>query len=181
VADKDQRRQVNKLVEDVLSGRINRRQLMQRAAALGITVPGVLMMRAVPEAAAQDATPASGATPKPGGSLRAIVVDDPKYLDIHVTQLAQSRNVMASVYETLTELDAKEGKTVGRLAKDWTFTEPTKLDMNLQEGVKFHGGPPTSSSRSSTSSRRPPARRTRPSSTRSTPSRRPHRPRSAST
>src|SRR5215211_1440826 len=140
VADTEQRNQVNELVEGVLCGRVNRRQLIQRAAALGITVPGVLLMRAAPETAAQDATPAAALTGKPGGTLRAIVVDDPKYLDIHVTQLAQSRNVMASVYETLTELDAKEGKTVGRLAKDWTFTEPTKLDMNLQEGVKFHGG-----------------------------------------
>ena len=135
----NKRREVNNLVEEVLSGRVNRRELMLRAAALGITVPGVLLMRAAPDVAAQDATP-EALTGKPGGSLRVIVVDDPKYLDIHVTQLAQSRNVMASVYETLTELDAQSGKTVGRLAKDWTFTEPTKLDMNLQEGVKFHGG-----------------------------------------
>jgi ABC-type transport system substrate-binding protein len=132
------RREVNKLVEGVLNGRINRRQLMHKAAALGITVPGVLLMRAAPDVAAQEATPS--VTPKTGGTLRAIVVDDPKYLDIHVTQLAQSRNVMASVYETLTKLDGKDFKTKGLLAKDWTFTEPTKLDMNLQEGVKFHKG-----------------------------------------
>jgi ABC-type transport system substrate-binding protein len=139
VADNEKRRQVNRLVEDVLSGRVNRRQLMQRAAALGITVPGVLMMRAAPDVAAQDATPA-GATPKPGGTVRVLVVDDPKYLDIHVTQLAQSRNVMASIYETLTMLDGMDGQIKPLLATDWTFTEPTKLDMNLQPGVKFHKG-----------------------------------------
>ncbi|MEA2584570.1 MAG: peptide/nickel transport system substrate-binding protein, partial [Thermomicrobiales bacterium] len=138
VADNDKQREVNKLVEGVLSGRINRRQLMRRAAALGITVPGVLMMHAAPDVAAQDATPAANV--KTGGSLRAIVVDDPKYLDIHVTQLAQSRNVMASIYETLTVLDGKDGQIKGLLAKEWTFTEPTKLDMTLQEGVTFHKG-----------------------------------------
>ena len=138
MTDKIRRRQVNQLVEGVLSGRVDRRELVKRAAALGVAVPGVLMMRAAPPVAAQEATPAT--QPKTGGTLRAIVVDDPKYLDIHITQLAQSRNVMANVYETLTILDPVDFQTKGRLAKDWTFTEPTKLDMNLQEGVTFHGG-----------------------------------------
>jgi hypothetical protein len=43
------------------AGRANRRELMQRAAALGIAVPGVLMSRAVPDVTAapraQDASP----------------------------------------------------------------------------------------------------------------------------
>ena len=66
-------RQSSNLVDGVLSGRVNRRELMQRAAALGIAVPGVLLARAAPDvmaaprvtARAQDATP----TPKAGGSL----------------------------------------------------------------------------------------------------------------
>ena len=93
-----------KLVDGVLTGKVTRRELAQRAAALGFVVPGVLAMRATPDAAAQDAQ----ATPKPGGTLTAIVVDDPKSLDILVTQLAQSRNMMASVYETLTYIDAAD-------------------------------------------------------------------------
>lgn len=136
------RREVNRLVEDALSGRIDRRELMKRAAILGIAVPGVLAMRTAPSLAAakQEATPA----PKVGGKLVAITVDDPKYLDIQVTQLAQSRNVMESIYDTLTYLDAADPAftTKGRLAKEWTFTEPTKLDMTLQEGVTFHEGQP---------------------------------------
>jgi len=133
------KQEVMKLVDGVLSGKVNRRELMQRAAVLGFAVPGVLAMRAVPEAAA---APRAQATPKPGGTLTAIVVDDPKFLDIHVTQLAQSRNVMASIYETLTYIDAADPTfpTKGRLATEWTFTEPTKLDFKLQSGVKFHGG-----------------------------------------
>ena len=133
------KQEVMKLVDGVLSGKVNRRELMQRAAVLGFVVPGVLAMRAVPEAAA---APRAQATPKPGGTLTAIVVDDPKFLDIHVTQLAQSRNVMASIYETLTYIDAADPTfpTKGRLATEWTFTEPTKLDFKLQSGVKFHGG-----------------------------------------
>ena len=132
--------EVNRLVTGVLEGRIDRRELMRKAAALGITVPGVLVLRAVPETGA--ALRAQDAAAKPGGSLRAIVVDDPKFLDIHVTQLAQSRNIMASVYEALTFIDAADPTfpVKGRLASEWTFTEPTKLDFKLRSGIKFHGG-----------------------------------------
>jgi peptide/nickel transport system substrate-binding protein len=133
-----EKQELMKLVDGVLTGKVTRRELAQRAAALGFVVPGVLAMRATPDVSAQDAQ----ATPKPGGTLTAIVVDDPKFLDIHVTQLAQSRNIMASIYETLTYIDAADPSfpTKGRLATEWAFTEPTKLDFKLQPGVKFHNG-----------------------------------------
>lgn len=70
------------------------------------------------------------------------MVDDPQSLNILVTQLAQSRNVMDNVYDTLTYLDASDPTFAikGRLASGWVFTEPTKLDFTLREGVTFHGG-----------------------------------------
>ena len=144
MVDKSLQREVDKLVDGVLSGNINRRELLQRAAALGIAVPGVLLARAAPDAvAAPRATArAQDATPKSGGSLRAIIVDDPNSLDPLVTQLAQVRQTMTSVYDTLTYLDAADPTfpIKGRLAKEWTFTEPTTFDMMLHEGVTFHGG-----------------------------------------
>ncbi len=140
--DRVRRGAINRLVDGVLAGRVDRRELLRRSAALGFVVPGVLLIRAAP-AGAQEGTPeASPRAGRPGGTLRAIVVDDPKSLDIQITQLAQSRNVMASVYETLTFLDPADFKTKGRLASSWVFTEPTKLDMTLQAGVVFHGGQP---------------------------------------
>jgi peptide/nickel transport system substrate-binding protein len=144
-------REIKQLVDDVLTGRVNRRQLFARAAALGIGVPGILAMRA----SAQEASPEAGApevfsyplpavdpNAKAGGTLRVIVVDDPQSLNILVTQLAQSRNVMESVYDTLTYLDVSDPSFTikGRLAESWQFTEPTKLDFKLRAGVKFHQG-----------------------------------------
>ena len=52
MVDKSLQREVDKLVDGVLSGRVNRRELLQRAAALGIAVPGVLLARATPDAVA---------------------------------------------------------------------------------------------------------------------------------
>jgi len=144
VADKSLQREVDKLVDGVLSGRVNRRELMQRAAALGIAVPGLLLARAAPDAMAAShvTTRTQDATPKPGGSLRVIIVDDPNFLDPLVSQLAQVRQTMTSVYDTLTYLDAADPTfpIKGRLAKEWTFTDPTTFDMILHEGVTFHGG-----------------------------------------
>jgi ABC-type transport system substrate-binding protein len=144
VVDKSLQREVDNLVDGVLSGRVNRRELMQRAAALGIAVPGVLLAQAAPDAMAAPRVTARAqdATPKSGGSLRAIIVDDPNFLDPLVTQLAQVRQTMTSVYDTLTYLDAADPTfpIKGRLAKEWTFTQPTTFDMVLHEGVTFHGG-----------------------------------------
>jgi peptide/nickel transport system substrate-binding protein len=144
--------EVKRLVDDVLSGRINRRQLMTRAAALGIGVPGLLAMQSPRDAFAQGATPEAVSFPlpspdpsaRPGGTLRVIVVDDPQSLDILVTQLGQSRNVMESVFDCLTYLDASDPAFTikGRLAESWVFTEPTKLDFTLRSGVTFHAGQP---------------------------------------
>jgi peptide/nickel transport system substrate-binding protein len=136
------RNEVHTLVQDVLAGRINRRELLLKAAAMGIVVPGVLAMQAAADVSAapraQDASP----TPISGGTLTAIIVDDPKFLDIHVTQLAQSRNMMASIYEALTYVDLTDPTfpLKGRLAESWAFTEPTKLDFKLRSGIKWHDG-----------------------------------------
>ena len=136
------KRELHNLVDGVLSGRVNRRELLQRAAALGIAVPGVLLMRAAPDAAAAPRAQAAP-TPKAGGTLTAIVVDDPNFLDIHVTQLAQSRNVMD---ERLRHADlprrrrSRPSRPRAGWPTEWTFTEPTKLDIKLQEGVTFHEG-----------------------------------------
>jgi len=140
--DQVRRGAINRLVDRVLEGRVNRRELLRRSAALGFVVPGVLLIKAAPAGAHEGTPVASPPAGRPGGTLRAIVVDDPKSLDIQITQLAQSRNVMASVYETLTYLDPADFKTKGRLASSWVFTEPTKLDLTLQGGVVFHGGQP---------------------------------------
>jgi hypothetical protein len=55
-----------------------------------------------------------------GRSLRAIIVDDPNFLDPLVTQLAQVRQTMTSVYDTLTYSTPpiRPFRSCGRLAKE---------------------------------------------------------------
>ena len=54
------------LVHEVMSGRVSRRSLMKRAAALGLAAPVVAGLARIQGAAAQDATP--GASPVTGGA-----------------------------------------------------------------------------------------------------------------
>lgn len=127
----------DRVLGNALAGRIDRRELMTAAAALGVAGSAALAMGSVP-ALAQDATP----TPKMGGTLTAIIVDDPNFLDVLVSQLAQVRNIMESVYDTLTYLDASDPAFTikSRLATEWSFPEDLIMELKLQEGVKFHNG-----------------------------------------
>jgi peptide/nickel transport system substrate-binding protein/glutathione transport system substrate-binding protein len=133
----DRRYAVNALIQDALNGRINRRELMKRAAALGVAVPGVIAL-GVPrgEVAAQEASP----TPKTGGNLTTLTIGDPKSLDIQVSQLAQLRQMIGSMYDRLVYHDLSDYSLKPQLAKEWTWTDPTTLDVPLVEGVTFHGG-----------------------------------------
>ncbi|HET8522007.1 MAG TPA: ABC transporter substrate-binding protein, partial [Thermomicrobiales bacterium] len=136
----DRRYAVNSLIQDALNGRINRRELMKRAAALGVTVPGVIALSvphgAVAAAAAQEASP----TPKTGGNLTTLTIGDPKSLDIQVSQLAQLRQMIGSMYDRLVYHDLSDYSLKPQLAKEWTWTDPKTLDVPLVEGVTFHDG-----------------------------------------
>jgi ABC-type transport system substrate-binding protein len=135
----DRRYAVNALIQDALNGRINRRELMKRAAALGVAVPGVIAL-SVPrgEVAAQEASPIA----KTGGNLTALTIGDPKSLDIQVSQLAQLRQMIGSMYDRLVYHDLSDYSLKPQLAKEWTWTDPTTLDVPLVESVTFHDGQP---------------------------------------
>jgi len=137
VTENEQSRELTKLVDDALNGRISRRQLAKGAAALGVVLPGILALRTMPDV---EAAPAAQATPTTGGTLKVIIVDDPNSLDIQVSQLNQCRETLNSIYETLTLFDATDGQVKGLLSSEWSFPDPNTLEMKLQPNVKFHNG-----------------------------------------
>lgn len=46
----------------------------------------------------------------------------------------------AAIWDGLLYRDPKTGNYVGNLATDWTWIDPTTLELNLRHGVKFHNG-----------------------------------------
>ncbi|GEM_PF-516025 len=132
---------------------VSRREFLRRGAmvaggaaallSLAQSTPLALAATAAPRViGAPIASPAASpkAQVKTGGTLVALTVADPKSLDIQVSQLAQLRQISDSIYDTLTYQDASDLGIKPRLAKEWTWTTPTQLDMTLQDGVTFHNG-----------------------------------------
>ena len=82
--------------QELRAGRISRRAFVRRAAALGIAAPVALGLLRLTDAAAQEATPASGAMLAPpasgtdgqtrgsGGELRLLQWQAPTTLNMHL-------------------------------------------------------------------------------------------------
>ncbi|HLU36690.1 MAG TPA: ABC transporter substrate-binding protein [Thermomicrobiales bacterium] len=130
------------LASKVMDGSLNRRQAMQKGAALGLSVPAMMALGAVgnrPKAAAgQEASP----EPVRGGTLRVGLSADPAELDPHKTNLTAAWHVIEHVYEGLLSTNAAL-EPVPALAESWEISEDgLTYTFNLRQGVMFH--PPVS-------------------------------------
>ena len=158
------------LVDDVLSGRIDRRQLFIRAAALGIAVPGILALQAAP-GVAQDRQH------RRGGAGEVVSFPDP-FLDPnaktgrhvpgdHGRRPAIARYSRDSArpitqcdgerlrYAHLSRCRRSQLHDQGTPGQSWQFTSPTTLDFNLPKASPSTMGrisrPKTSSGQSNMS------------------------------
>ena len=109
--------------------------MIRRAAA-------TLFVAALAWWAAAATAPAAptAASPKPGGTLRAVFTADPPTLDpAHATDLTSSA-VIRQVFDALLELD-EALRPVGALTRDWKVSPDQRVyTFSLRQGVKFHNG-----------------------------------------
>jgi peptide/nickel transport system substrate-binding protein len=95
-------------LDGVLTGKVSRREMMKRAAAIGLSASAVstlsLAAVAVPGTAsivsAQDATP----EPVAGGTLRMGMQADPTAFDPQITSATAIWRVVEHVYDTITRI-----------------------------------------------------------------------------
>lgn len=143
-----------RLQVEVREGRLTRRDVLRRAAALGLTAPAIASLLAAcgraqqgtpttapaaqtPTAAATPtqarATPAAQATPSPaaqrggGGTLRLLWWQAPTILNPHLAQGTKDFDASNIVFEALAYFDA-EDKLVPRLAEEIPSFEKGTLD-----------------------------------------------------
>jgi peptide/nickel transport system substrate-binding protein len=102
------------------------RRLVAGSAAI---LAGVLLVLAVGQAQDQ---------PRRGGTLTVITPSDMQTFDPHAA-VGFSVRIFANVYEPLFRKDEK-GVLHGHLAQSWRFLDPTRLEVTLRKGVKFHSG-----------------------------------------
>ena len=160
---------LNDAYHEFLDGKIDRRGLMLRAGALGLSAASVAtFMRGVP-ASAQDATPAAtgdlsftsmtaaeasaqtfAAFPMeevgtPGGK---VIMGEISSSSLSTTNMILANNsptipVMALVFESLVGSSPVDGQYIPGLADHWTIAEDGKTyTFFLREGVTWHDGTP---------------------------------------
>ncbi|MCC2614120.1 ABC transporter substrate-binding protein [Neorhizobium petrolearium] len=109
---------------------INRRTLLASSAVLGgaMLLPG--------------RTFAQASQPSPGGTLRIAMPFNPAALDPITGRNVPDFNALYAIFDALIAFDPATLELKPMLAKDWTFTDPKTLVLNLVDGVKFHDGTP---------------------------------------
>lgn len=132
------------LIEDALFGRISRRQLLKRAAALGMGLAALerLLPLHAPAAFAAPA-PAPAATPagrpKPGGASVWASESDPVSMNPITNSAFQSTQGFEHSYESLTGYDSRM-RVIPALAERWETPDDTTFIFHLRRGVKWHDG-----------------------------------------
>ncbi len=151
-------RGINELIQARIDGRISRREMIRRAAALGIAAPVVgVMLHATSDYAFGAPNPArpalQGATtipadaptnpggePQEGGTITAGTTSEPDTLNPYVTQLVTSSDVLSGVMGRLLQYDSKQ-QLQPNLAEGFEISpDGLTYTFRLRQGVKFHNG-----------------------------------------
>ncbi len=77
---------------------------------------------------------------KANDTLNLLMLRETDFVDRIHTNSRESQVFSSLIYDTLIYADPQSGKFSGLLAKSWTWVDPTTVDFELREGVKFHNG-----------------------------------------
>jgi peptide/nickel transport system substrate-binding protein len=138
-------REVSALLAEWEQGRLSRRSVLRRAAALGLTVPALaafvgrggtgVAASSVLRAAQDD--PAAGT---PGGTLRVATIGEAPHLDEHQTTAGIVAELGYCAYEGLFTYDA-DYQPIPELVAEHTVSEDGLVHtMRLRQGILFHNG-----------------------------------------
>lgn len=130
--------QLQWLAAEVAAGRMNRREFIGRAGALGLTAAAATALLSEKGVAAE---------PKKGGTVSVATEYAGSEETFDPTKMTSSTDIQRSyqVYDRLTNLD-REMQLVPALAEEWETNDgATEWTFKLREGVTFHDGKPFTS------------------------------------
>ncbi len=118
-------------------GRITRRDLIRRAAQIGVATSalGPLLEHTAPRGYA--------GTPRTGGRLVFAAREDVDVLDPQMTHLKATRQLLGNIFDPLVRYRPGDTKPYPGLAETWQVSpDLTTFTFRLRQGVRFHDGTP---------------------------------------
>jgi peptide/nickel transport system substrate-binding protein len=127
---------MDQFIADAAAGRLTRRQLVTRGAALGLSASAIgLTMRGASEPAfAQEAAPE--------GKIVISLAAEPSTLENWNAYSLDGHPVLRNIFEALLNRDPATNELVGELAAAWEWTDDKTIRFTIREGVTFHDGAP---------------------------------------
>ncbi|MCC6792419.1 MAG: hypothetical protein IT336_12080, partial [Thermomicrobiales bacterium] len=127
---------LEQFVRDVADRNVSRRDLMKRAAVIGLSVPavGAVLQTQVFGVDAQAA--------EPTGKLVVSMSVEPDTLENWKAYSTDGHPILRNVQEALLNRDPVTNELVGELATAWEQTDDRTWRFTLRQGVTFHNGDP---------------------------------------
>jgi peptide/nickel transport system substrate-binding protein len=133
---RSERRPIDQFIADAAAGTMNRRQLVTRGAALGLSASAIGMaLRAAPGTVFAQAA-------EPAGQIVISLSVEPATLENWNAYSLDGHPVLRNIFEALLNRDPATNELVGELATAWEWTDDRTLRFTLREGVTFHDGSP---------------------------------------
>jgi peptide/nickel transport system substrate-binding protein len=133
----------DRLAREFLQGHIDRRTLMKRGAALGLSGGLLSAVLAACGGSTKALSSSTATATTAGGTLKAALTGEPDSLDPAKSQIYTAAQVYDNVFSKLIDLD-EHGQVYGVLATSWKQVDPKTWAFDLRSGVKFHNGEPFS-------------------------------------
>jgi peptide/nickel transport system substrate-binding protein len=130
------RRSMDQFIADAAAGRLTRRQVVTRGAALGLSASaiGIALRGASGPAIAQEAAPE--------GKIVISLAAEPSTLENWNAYSLDAHPVLRNIFEALLNRDPATNELVGELAAAWEWTDDKTIRFTIREGVTFHDGTP---------------------------------------
>ena len=129
-------RPIDQFIADAAAGKMSRRQLVQRGAALGLSASAIGMaLRAAPDVALAQAV-------EPAGQIVISLSAEPATLENWNAYSLDGHPVLRNIFEALLNRDPTTNELVGELATAWEWSDDRTVRFTLREGVTFHDGSP---------------------------------------
>lgn len=125
---------IDRLMQDVADANVSRRDLLRRAAALGVSIPALAVVARSHGVAAQAAEPA--------GQLVIAMSVEPDTLENWKAYSTDGHPILRNVQEALLNRDPSTNELVGELATAWELVDERTWRFTLRQGVTFHNGDP---------------------------------------